>query len=189
MIKLIRTFFTSTLVILLLAITVSSCGWHLRGSGQTVNNISSVHISGVDNKSYFYRTLSRSLEASKVTIADSHTEAKYRIVLTNLRSDRRTATVSSSARISEYQLTELVDVLIFAADGKQALPRTTMRTERFFDYDENDVQSKREEAQLLKKEMTDDLVRQIIRRLNAISNRSNSPVDNAAESTTDNTTE
>ena len=181
--KLINTTALSLLMVLL-AITVTSCGWHLRGSGQTVNNISSVHISGVDKKSDFYRALSRSLEASKVTITDSHTEAKYRIVLANLRSDRRTATVSSSARVSEYQLTELVDVLIFAADGRQVLPRTTMRIERFFDFDENDVQSKNEEAQLLKKEMTDDLVRQIIRRLNAISNRSNTSTSDATDTTT-----
>jgi outer membrane lipopolysaccharide assembly protein LptE/RlpB len=59
-----------------------------------------------------------------------------------------------------------------------------MRTERFFDFDENDVQSKNEEAQLLKKEMTDDLVRQIIRRLNAISNRSNTSTSDATDTTT-----
>ena len=171
------------LIVLLMTTVVASCGWHLRGSGQKVNNISSVHISGIDKKSDFYRTLSRSLEAGKVTIADSHSEAKYRIVLTNKRSDRRTATVSSSARVSEYQLTELIDVMVFAANGRQVLPRTTMRTERFFDYDENDVQSKSEESKLLKKEMTDDLVRQIIRRLNAISNRSSSAADDTAEST------
>jgi len=185
MIKLTYTSVTNCLVVLLLAITVTSCGWHLRGSGQKVNNISSVHISGVDKKHDFYRALSRTLEASKVIISDSHTEAQYRIVLTNLRSDRRTATVSSSARVSEYQLTELVDVLIFAADGRQVLPRTTMRTERFFDYDENDVQSKSEESKLLKREMTNDLVNKIIRRLNAISNRSNSSASSAPSSTTE----
>ena len=59
-----------------------------------------------------------------------------------------------------------------------------MRTERFFDFDENDVQSKNEEAQLLKKEMTDGLVRQIIRRLNAISNRSNTSTSDATDTTT-----
>ena len=168
--KLIYTAIASTLM----TVMITSCGWHLRGSGQAVNNISSVHISGPAKKSDFYRTLSRSLKASKVIIADSHTEAKYRIVATKLRSERRTATVSSSARVSEYQLTELVDVTIFAADGRQLMPRTTMRTERFFDFDENDVQSKNDEAELLKKEMINDLVQQVIRRLNAVSTLSSS---------------
>ena len=182
--KLFRTS-ANLLIVLLMTTVVASCGWHLRGSGQKVNNISSVHISGVDKKHDFYRTLSRTLEASKVTIADSHTEAQYRIVLTNLKSDRRTATVSSSARVSEYQLTELVDVMIFASDGRQVLPRTTMRSERFFDYDENDVQSKSEETKLLKKEMMNDLVNQVIRRLNAISTISNSPTNDTTDDTTE----
>lgn len=181
--KLIHTAVAS----ILMTVMITSCGWHLRGSGQAVNNISSVHISGPDKKSDFYRTLSRSLKASKVIITGSHTEAKYRIVATKLRSERRTATVSSSARVSEYQLTELVDVTIFAADGRQLMPKTTMSTERFFDFDENDVQSKNDEAELLKKEMINDLAQQVIRRLNAVSNRSNSST--SQENNTDNATE
>ena len=185
--KLIHTAIASLLMPVLIAMTVTSCGWHLRGSGQLTSNISSVHISGANKKSDFYRTLSRSLKANKVVITDSHTEAQYRIVTLNQRSERRTATVSSGARVSEYQLTELVDVVIFAANGTQVLPRTTLRVERFYDFDENDVQSKTEEAALLKKEMINDLAQQVIRRLNAVSNRSNSST--SQENNTDNATE
>lgn len=182
--KQIHTTVSSLMIALLMAVTVTSCGWHLRGSeGQLANNVSSVHISGPNRQSDFYRALTRSLKAQNVEIADSHTEAQYRIVTSKQRSERRTATVSSSARVSEYQLTELVDVIIFAADGSQVLPRTTMRTERFFDFDENDVQSKNEEENLLKREMLDDLVRQIINRLSALSSRpSSAPANNAPES-------
>jgi LPS-assembly lipoprotein len=180
--KLSNTAVAALLMTILMAMTVTSCGWHLRGSGgQLANNISSVHISGPNKQSDFYRTLTRSLKAQDVAIADNFTEAQYRIVTSNQRSDRRTATVSSGARVSEYQLTERVDVIIFAADGSQVLPRTTLRTERFFDFDENDVQSKNEEAELLKREMLDDLVRQIIRRLSAVTRRT-PPSDDAPES-------
>ena len=172
---------------LLMAVVVTSCGWHLRGSGQLAGNISSVHISGADKKSDFYRTLSRSLKAQKVVITGSHTEAEYRIVTLNQRSESRTATVSSGARVSEYQLTELVDMVIFAANGAQLLPRTTLRVERFYDFDENDVQSKNEEAELLKEEMINDLAQQVIRRLNAVSSLSNSST--VPENNTDNATE
>ena len=181
--KLIYTAIASTLMTVML----SSCGWHLRGSGQLDSNISSVHISGANKKSDFYRTLSRSLKANKVVITDSHTEAEYRIVTLNQKSERRTATVSSGARVSEYQLTELVDVVIFAASGTQLLPRTTLRVERFYDFDENDVQSKSEEAALLKKEMINDLAQQVVRRLNAVSRRSSSST--SQENNTDNATE
>ena len=165
--KLIHTAITG----LLMSVMVTGCGWHLRGEGQIESNISSVHLSGQNEQSDFYRSLVRSLKANDVTIAESSAKAQFSIIALNQRSTRRTATVSSGARVSEYQLTELVDVLIVAADGTQLLPKTTLSTERFFDFDENDVQSKNEEAELLKREMIDDLVRQIIRRLSAVSNR------------------
>jgi LPS-assembly lipoprotein len=170
---------------LLTAVMVTGCGWHLRGSGQVASNISSVHISGQDKKGRFYRSLSRSLQANDITITDSTAEAQFNIITLNQRSTRRTATVSSGARVSEYQLTELVDVIIIAADGTQLLPKTTLSTERFFDFDENDVQSKNEEAELLKREMLDDLVRQIIRRLSAVSNHSHASESTPAEDATE----
>ena len=171
-----------TIVSLLITTMLSSCGWRLRGSVDVANNISSVHISGLSKQNEFYRMLTRSLKANKVEIKDSHTEAQYRLVAMNQRSERRTATVSSSARVSEYQLTELVDIIIFSANGSQLIPRTTISTERFFDYDENDVQSKSEEAALLKREMLNDLVRQVINQLNAISNHpSSTSSENASE--------
>jgi LPS-assembly lipoprotein len=159
---------------LLLSVIVTGCGWHLRGGGQIGGNISSIHISGQNQNSDFYRSLSRSLKANDVIIVESAAKAQLNITVLNQRSTRRTATVSSGARVSEYQLTEFVDILIIAADGTHLLPKTTLSTERFFDFDENDVHSKNEEAELLKREMLDDLVRQIIRRLNAVSNRTHS---------------
>jgi len=75
-------------------------------------------------------------------------------------------------RVSEYQLTEEVTIMILAANGQPLLQRTTLSTERFFDFDENDVQSKEDEANLLRREMRNDLIRQIISRLDAVANRS-----------------
>lgn len=166
---------------LLTAVMVTGCGWHLRGSGQTLNNISSVYVSAPNRQSDFYRSLIRALKASKIEITPSATGAQYSIVALNEKSSRRTATVSAGARVSEYQLTEAIDILILDADGKQLGSRTTLSAERYFDFDENDVQSKREETELLQREMRNDLVRQIINRLNAISNRTSAPSDTLAE--------
>jgi len=155
---------------LLVAATLSGCGWHLRGTGQ-VNNISSVHISAAERYSDFYDALTRALEANDVEVVKNATQAQYSIVLLEQKSKRRTASVSVSARVSEYQLTEEASIVILDAGGNTLLPRSTLTTERYFDFDENDVQSKDFEADLLKREMRDDLIRQIITRLNAVANR------------------
>jgi LPS-assembly lipoprotein len=155
---------------LLIAATLTGCGWHLRGTGQ-VNNISSVHISAATRFDDFYGDLSRALEANDVTVARNATEAQYTIVILNQKSKRRTASVSVSARVSEYELNEEVEVMILGAGGKVLLPRTTLLAERYFDFDENEVQSKQDESDMLKSEMRQDLIRQILNRLNAVANR------------------
>lgn len=155
---------------LLVAATLSGCGWHLRGTAQ-VNNISSVHISAAQRHDDLYGALSRALQANKVEVLRNATGAQYNIVILEQKSKRRTASVSVSARVSEYQLTEEVTILILDASGRTLLPRSTLTTERYFDFDENDVQSKDAESDLLRREMRDDLVRQIITRLDAVANR------------------
>tara|TARA_R110000822_G_scaffold226254_14_gene359030 strand:+ start:12910 stop:13512 length:603 start_codon:yes stop_codon:yes gene_type:complete len=173
--KLIRL----TIASLLMATIVTGCGWHLRGTGQVADNISSVHISGQDLQSEFYQMLARSFKSNDIEVVRSATEAQYSIVTLNYKSERRISTVSGGARASEYQLTESIDILILANDGTQLLPRTTLNTTRYLDFNENEVQSKTEEADLLRKEMRYDLTSQIIRRLNAVSNRSASSSETA----------
>jgi LPS-assembly lipoprotein len=175
--KLIRISIAS----LLMATIVTGCGWHLRGTGQVADNISSVHISAENRHGEFYKSLERALKSNDITVVGNATEAQYSIVTLNNKSSKRISTVSGGARASEYQLTESVDILILAADGTQLLPRTTLSGTRYLDFDANEVQSKVQEAELLRKEMSRDLVQQIIRRLNAINNRSASSPETTAE--------
>jgi outer membrane lipopolysaccharide assembly protein LptE/RlpB len=75
--------------------------------------------------------------------------------------------VSSSARISELQIIELVDVIISTGNGEVLLPQTTLRREKFFTYNEDNVSTNNEENKMLKREMIRKLAKNIIRRLNA----------------------
>lgn len=166
-----KRFFCLTITGLLVATIVTGCGWRLRGTG-VVENVSSVHISSQGRFGDFYQALSRSLQASNISVVENATNAQYNIVILDQRSLRKTASVSVTVRVSEYQLTEEVTIMILAANGQPLLQRTTLSTERFFDFDENDVQSKEDEANLLRREMQSDLIRQIISHLNAVANRS-----------------
>lgn len=166
-----KRFFCLAITGLLLTTLVTSCGWHLRGTG-TVDNVSSVHISSQGRFGSFYEALSRSLQANDITVVENATDAQYNIVILDQKYSRKTASVSVTVRVSEYQLTEEVTIMILAANGRPLLQRTTLSTDRFFDFDENDVQSKEDEANLLRREMQSDLIRQIISRLDAVANRS-----------------
>ena len=144
------------------------CGWHLRSAGtaQILGNIEQVFVSG-DESSLLYRSIIKSLRLSNVGIADTSATAGVIITLINERSESRTATVSSSARVSELQIIELVDIIISTGDGEVLLPKTTLRIEKFFIYNEDNVSTNNEENEMLKREMIRKLAKNIIRRLNA----------------------
>jgi outer membrane lipopolysaccharide assembly protein LptE/RlpB len=131
-----------------------------------LGNIGQVFISG-DESSLLYRTVIKSLKFSNVGIADTSEKAGIVITLINQRSKSRTATVSSSARVSELQITELVDIIISTGNGEVLLPKTTLRREKFFTYNEDNVSTNNEENKMLQREMTRKLARNIILRLNA----------------------
>ena len=145
------------------------CGWHLRSAGtaQILGNIEQVFVSG-DESSLLYRSIIKSLKLSNVGIAETSATAGIIITLINERSESRTATVSSSARVSELQIIELVDVIISTSEmEKVLLPKTTLRREKFFTYNEDNVSTNNEENEMLKREMIKKLAKNIIRRLNA----------------------
>lgn len=156
------------------ALLAAGCGWHLRGASDAPGNIESLHISARNLESDLVEDLRRALVGNGITVAKNATEAKYSLVLLAENSDRRTASIGASARVAELLLTESADFLILAADGTQVLGRTTVTTERLFEYNEDNVLATDDEALLLRSEMRSELVRKILNRLRFVSHRTSS---------------
>lgn len=149
----------------LLLVLSSACGWHLRGSeGHTVA-FERLHISSPNLHGDLVRQLTRQFEASGVELVESATGASYSLVIMNEDAQRRTATVSASARVSERSLTEIVEFVVLDRQGAPVIPRSKVMVERIFEYDESNVLAADDEARLLKREMQEDLARQIYNRL------------------------
>lgn len=145
-------------------LTLSACGWHLRGS-LGVDGLQSLHVSARNPRSEFITTLKRDLRGQDVVIKDNAPDAQYSVVILDERSDRRTASVGSSARTAEYLLIEEVRFLVLGKSGQVMLPDTTLSAQQAFDFDEEQVLSKANEAELIRDELRRDLVRQLIARL------------------------
>ena len=159
------------LLALLVTLIGSGCGWQLRGHGDAPANISSLHIGGrpVDNE--LKSELERTLRAFDIDLKESAKEAQYSLVVLDQSSKRRTATISSQARISELEITEELKFTVRAADGTEVIPPTTVSDDRVFEYDENNVLATDDEARLLRREMRTSLVRQLINYLQRIGPR------------------
>jgi LPS-assembly lipoprotein len=150
-----------TIIVLL----ISSCGWQLRDAQIVPENLGSLHLSSEDPHSALIRELTRSLELYGVDVVASAADARYSVVIVDFRRTRRTSTINPSARAAEYQLNEDVDFLIVGADGAQLVPLSTASVERVYEFNEQDVLSSDNEERLVKNNMREEIVRQILNRL------------------------
>ena len=147
-----------------LLLTLSACGWHLRGTGSAAT-IDRLYLSASAPNSVFTQTLERYLRSSGIELVDSAADAEYTLKLIKETSKRRTATVSASARISERLLEEQVEYQVNKPDGTVTIERSIATVERIYEYNEDNVLATEDEAQLLKREMHNDLARQVANRL------------------------
>lgn len=160
----------SIFLIATLLLTSSACGWRLRGGVSGNVHFEHIYIRSSDLNGELVRQLKRQLEASGVKIMDKASEAFYSLIIVKENSKRRTATVSASARVSERSLTEQVQFMVVDKQGNSVIPPSTVRTERVFEYNENNVLATNDEAHMLKREMKIELARQIYNRLRQLNN-------------------
>lgn len=155
-------------LLVLLVASLGGCGWHLRGQGDAPQHVDSLHIGGRPVDAELLRELQRDLEALGIAVRDNANAAQYSLVVLDQKSRKRTATLSGRARISELELIEEVQFTVLAKDGSEVIPPATVRDDRVFEYNEDDVLAADDEAQLLRREMRANLVRQIISYLQRI---------------------
>ena len=173
------------IAVLLSATLLSACGWQLRGSLTLPEGVNSIYIADSSNSSngVIALTIANILKQSNIDLATSSTDAQYSIYLSNERLDRRAISVGSDTLASEYELTHEVDYYIANSDTILA-PTTSARVIRSYTYDRDDVVSKNEEEEIIRKEMRSNLASQILNRLRFL-NAANIPTAASADDTTD----
>ncbi len=159
-----RNRFATRLFLAVLIPLVAACGWQLRGMGPgaTLPEDLRVHIAG---NTAVASELRQTLEGS-ATLVNTPADADLTLQILDERFDQRTATISASARVSERRLTQEVQYVILGADGQPVFPPGRADIERIYEYNEENVLATDDEVVLLRREMQQDLVRQLQMRLN-----------------------
>ncbi|WP_439134366.1 LPS-assembly lipoprotein LptE [Pseudomaricurvus sp.] len=157
---LVSTVLTTTLL--------SACGWHLRGSMSMPLDLESVFVTADDSHGSLITDLKRTLVSNNVTTTDNSAEAQYSIILSNEEQDRRTVSVGNDALAAEYELNMSVDYRITNQAGEE-VANNNASTYRSYTFNRDAVVAKSEEERLIKQEMRNNLVQQILRRLRFVS--------------------
>ena len=151
-----------------MVLLLSACGWQLRNSQVIPANVGSLHIATQAADNIFVSELARALDVYGVDVVATAADASYSVVIVDYRQNRRISTLNASARAAEYQLNEDVDFLITDPAGVSLTPLLTASVERSYEIEERDILSSDNEERMVKVEMREEIVRQILNRLKVL---------------------
>jgi LPS-assembly lipoprotein len=160
----LRTY--SALAIIATALLLSACGFALRGS---VNfPFSSIYIAYPDGTPLKYE-IKRSLVANGATrIASKAKDADVVLEIMGESSDKKIVAINGQGRVRAYNLTYSASFRVINAVGKEYLAPVTVSLIRPMTYNEAAALAKENEEAMLYRDMQNEFVRQMMRRLAAM---------------------
>jgi LPS-assembly lipoprotein len=158
-----------TVAALLVAASLTACGFQLRGSNGNYNiPFHSLYLSFSDN-SALGTELKRNLRANDhVKIVDKADQAEAQFLVLSETRNKSILSLNSLGRVREYLLSYSLSFTVRDAKGNVLLAPTEITLHRNMSFDETQVLAKEAEEALLYRDMQGDLVQQIMRRLAAI---------------------
>ena len=148
------------LFILILVITVSSCGYHLRSANSLAQNYPLIKID-ISAQSLLKRPLVQALLASGVKLADKNSETASHLVITKDSLSKIIQSVGVNNQVQEYRLEYDVEYRI--ADGEIR----ELHLEQDYSFDVQQISGGQQEEQTLRKQLAEDMAWAIIRQINA----------------------
>ena len=153
------------LVLALMVVTASGCGYQLRGAVSLPSDLDGIHVAGPRD---IGAALTLVLDGGGVQVQSDRDSAKAVLRLSGELFDRRVLSVdSNTGKEREFELAYQVAFELTGADGEELLPRQMVSLVRDYVFDANEVLGKSREQAVLHAEMRRDAATQIVRRIAA----------------------
>jgi LPS-assembly lipoprotein len=161
-----RTAAIALACLLALAVLLAGCGFQLRGRADLP--FDTLYVEGMDYSS-FTGQLKRAIESGSATrLTSSPDTAQAVLQLLGESQERQILALSAGGRVREFELRYRVRFRLHDGRGREWLPSDEVVLRRDLTYDDTQVLAKEQEAQLLFKDMQNDAVVQVLRRIQAV---------------------
>lgn len=151
----------------MLCMPLAGCGFRLRGSAELPFEV--LYIDAPPT-SVFATQLRRYIGAgTKTRVTNNPAEADATLQVTSEFREKEILALSAGGRVREFQLRYRVGFAVFDKDKKILSPPREILMRRDFSFNDQDQLSKESEEALLYRDMQNDAVQQIVRRLQAVS--------------------
>ncbi|MEW6165004.1 MAG: LPS assembly lipoprotein LptE [Pseudomonadota bacterium] len=153
------------LLALILTQGLAACGFQLRGSYSLPWQ--TLHL-GMGENTPMYQQIKRSIEASTQTrIVANPKEAQASLVVTRESKGKSILSLNAAGRVREFQLSHTFEYRILDANGKELVPASQIILLREMTFDDAQLFAKEAEEGMIRVEMQNDIVQQLLRRLSA----------------------
>lgn len=150
-------------LVLILALLLASCGFHLRGEAPMPFG----QVAITPEKSGLGLALKRALQTGGRVEVVAAGPRVYRLEILKELIDRVILSLDAAGQVREYQLQYKVAFRLKNPEGDVVIPMSELKLSRIMSYDNTQILAKTSEADLLYRNMRDDAVNQIMRRLSA----------------------
>ena len=152
-----------TLPVLICTMLLAACGFQPRGEANLPFDTLYVQ---APTRSQFSIQFRRVVSASSSTrIIDNAKGAEATLVLISERREKTILSLSGTGRVSEYQLRYLMSYRVLDRNAVEIIPVTEIALRRDLSYSDAELLSKEAEDALLFRDMQNDAVQQLLRRL------------------------
>jgi LPS-assembly lipoprotein len=156
----------SSFVLLTAILLLSSCGFHLRGEASLP--FSTVYIQAAPNSQFATQLRRMIVSGSRTRIADDPKQGDATLqVLSELR-EKEILSLSAGGRVREFQLRFRVSYRVLDKENREISPPSEILLRRDLAFNDQETLSKEAEEALLYRDMQNDAVQQLLRRLQTL---------------------
>ena len=152
------------LLLLVLALSVQACGFTLRGNDAIASSFDNLNLELVQPQSELSALLQRSLRAAGVSLSSQELKTAPTLKLSKEQISTRPVSINPRARASQVELRLSVNIAL-TVGGKPTIPDETLTVVRTYFQDIENIAGNQEEAQIIANELRQELVNQLMRRL------------------------
>lgn len=155
----------STVLILLLATSVTACGFRLRGALQLPAGMEQITINSGSSGQDLAQTLRRTLAGAGIHAEEDAGSQHWQLDILDETLTKRAISLSRNVRTAEYGLELSARWQLRNPDGDTVVAANTVRSQATYRHDNDNLSGKTREEQQLIGEMRQYLARQILLRI------------------------
>ncbi len=162
----------SVFLLTAVAVTLSACGFHLRGSIPLPEGIKNMFVQAPQGS--FKDQLEDVINNGGGEVQDSRGASDVVLVIKEARSDRRVGTLDQRGKVDSYDVIFTVSYVLNDKEGKELRDATITETRRYNFNPEQVIESESEEADLIE-DMEQDVALRIVRQLSTVTDLDYAP--------------